>query len=350
MDALTEATDSKPPRLRAAHGQLDDGHKVGISICGEGVPARDDPRRHRRGDALRPDPPPPRRRRLPGHRRRQRRSRAHRRPRPQGLDVGRLRRPPRPGARPPRHRAGGVRRATRWADASWSTSPPAGPTGHRRAPHQRRHRRDVGQADRRRPDGAGRCSRSRSGLLVTDTAISALQGRREMGSLARLAAPSLLDRVRSAPSLPGALYAISPGRRLDRDPPVTGRQPAFRSSSSRAIGISPSGTRTPGRRPTRPAGTLVRVEGGLHSWLLENADTLPAIVGSLLDGVARRGARSTGPRRSTAATAPRPSPSPSTGRGRSRTSSSPATDSASTAEHGTNPSGTPGQFCAIVGV
>mgnify|MGYP007100960576 CR=1 FL=1 len=31
-------------------------------------------------------------------------------------------------------------------------------------------------------------------------------------------------------------------------------------------------------------GTMVRVEGGLHSWLLENADSLPALVGSLLDG------------------------------------------------------------------
>lgn len=40
-----------------------------------------------------------------------------------------------------------------------------------------------------------------------------------------------------------------------------------------------------GRSAARAAnGTLVRVERGGHSWLLEDADTLPAIVGSLLDG------------------------------------------------------------------
>src|SRR3546814_19068806 len=32
-------------------------------------------------------------------------------------------------------------------------------------------------------------------------------------------------------------------------------------------------------------GTLGRIEGGRHSWVLEDADSLPAVIGSLLDGV-----------------------------------------------------------------
>ncbi len=121
------------------------------------------------------------------------------------------------------------------------------------------------------------------GLLTADTVISALQGRREMGSLARLWAPSLVDRLRSAPSLPGALFAT-----------VTAKDSIGTLTSLGQAGVPVivvHGDRDltiwfeNGRQAAEAAdGTLVRVEKGLHSWLLENADSLPALVGSLLDG------------------------------------------------------------------
>ena len=122
------------------------------------------------------------------------------------------------------------------------------------------------------------------GLLLADTATSALRGRREMGALARLAAPSLVERVRAAPSLPAALFAtMSRHDSLDtlRD---LGRDgvPVIVVHGDRDLAIW-----YPNARQAAEAanGTLVRVEGGLHSWLLENADSLPAVIASLTEGV-----------------------------------------------------------------
>ena len=125
------------------------------------------------------------------------------------------------------------------------------------------------------------------GLLVTDTAVSALQGRAQMGSLARLAAPSLLERIKSAPSLPAAVFATARAQ---------GSIETLRSLGEAGVPVIVlHGDRDltiwyPNARQAAEAagGTLIRIEKGLHSWLLEDADTLPAIVGSLLDGVLGR--------------------------------------------------------------
>ena len=38
MESIAQAATTKPPRLRRRTITLDDGHRVGVSICGEGVP------------------------------------------------------------------------------------------------------------------------------------------------------------------------------------------------------------------------------------------------------------------------------------------------------------------------
>lgn len=120
------------------------------------------------------------------------------------------------------------------------------------------------------------------GLLVTDTAISALQGRKEMGHVARLAAPSLLQRVRELPSMPAALFATLAARgSLDTlrhlgDEGV----PVFVLHGDRDLAIWFHNAR---QAAEAAKGTLVRIERGLHSWLLEDADSLPAVLGSLLE-------------------------------------------------------------------
>src|SRR3546814_20468527 len=38
MRALADAVETKPPRLRRREVILADGHRVGLSMCGEGVP------------------------------------------------------------------------------------------------------------------------------------------------------------------------------------------------------------------------------------------------------------------------------------------------------------------------
>lgn len=125
------------------------------------------------------------------------------------------------------------------------------------------------------------------GLITADTAIGALQGRRQMGALARLAAPSLVQRIRELPSLPAALYAtITANGSLDRlrslgDAGV----PVMVLHGDRDLAIWFANAR---QAAAASGGTLVRVEGGLHSWLLEDADSLPAVIGSLLDGALGR--------------------------------------------------------------
>lgn len=120
------------------------------------------------------------------------------------------------------------------------------------------------------------------GLLAVDTASSLVRARKEMGSITRLGAPTLLDRVRSAPQLPGAFAATVGG-------PSSARM--LRTLRERQVPtIVIHGDRDlviwyPFAQAAAAAAgaTLVRVEGGRHSWLLENADTLPSIVAELLD-------------------------------------------------------------------
>jgi pimeloyl-ACP methyl ester carboxylesterase len=155
------------------------------------------------------------------------------------------------------------------------------------------------------------------GLLVTDTAIGALQGRKQMGALARLAAPSLAQRVRELPSMPAAIFATATARgSLDRLRSLADADvPVMVLHGDRDLTIWFTNAR---QAAEAAGGTLVRIEGGLHSWLLEDADSLPAVIGSLLDGVLGEALVERTPR-STPATAPRPSPSPSTARCPSRT-------------------------------
>lgn len=121
------------------------------------------------------------------------------------------------------------------------------------------------------------------GLLVADTAISALQGRREMGSLARLAAPSLTQRLRELPSMPAALFATLRAQGSIDTLARIGQQgvPVMVLHGDRDLTIWFVNAREAAKAA---GGTLVRIEGGLHSWLLEDADSLPAVIGSLLDG------------------------------------------------------------------
>lgn len=121
------------------------------------------------------------------------------------------------------------------------------------------------------------------GLLVTDTLTSAVRGRKQMGSIARLAAPSLVDRVRALPSMPGALYATTTDQGsdgmlrtlADHDVPVVVMH------GDRDLTIWYPFARDAARAAN---GTMIRVERAGHSWPLENADSLPAMLGTLLDG------------------------------------------------------------------
>lgn len=121
------------------------------------------------------------------------------------------------------------------------------------------------------------------GLLVADTALSGLQGRREMGALARLAAPSIGQRLRELPSLPAALWAtafatgsLDTLRRL-REAGV----PVVVLHGDRDLTIWFTNAR---QAAEAAGGTLVRIEKGLHSWLLEDPDSLPSVLTALLDG------------------------------------------------------------------
>jgi len=120
------------------------------------------------------------------------------------------------------------------------------------------------------------------GLLVTDAAISALQGRKEMGHVARLAAPSLLQRVRELPSMPAALFATLAARGSIDTLRALGDDgvPVIVLHGDRDMAIWFNNARQAAKAAK---GTLVRIERGLHSWLLEDADSLPSIVGSLLE-------------------------------------------------------------------
>lgn len=282
MAAITESTTTKPPRLRRRTIHLDDGHRVGLSVCGEGVPlvmvhgviaegmlyART--LRRLAGAGFRVIAVD-----SAGH------------GRTQGLGV----------------------RGWRWDSYVDLHDRVLDHLGIERAVflgHSMGGRIVVDLAARR-PERAiatmpvnaaiggvwDRLTKASAwvpflfplgvGLLLADTATSAVRGRREMGHLARLAAPSILDRVRSAPAMPAAFFATASAQgsidtlRHLREAGV----PVIVVNGDRDLAI----WFINGRQAAEAAGgTLVRVEGGLHSWLLENADSLPALVGSLLDG------------------------------------------------------------------
>ncbi|MDY7106045.1 MAG: hypothetical protein S0880_33090 [Actinomycetota bacterium] len=121
------------------------------------------------------------------------------------------------------------------------------------------------------------------GLLGADIAMTVVRARHHVGSLARLAAPSLGDRLRTLPSLPAAFVATigdqGSEQRLEalRDAGV----PVVVVHSDRDLAIWWPFARI----AARTAGaTLVRVERAGHSWLIEHPDSLPALLGELLDG------------------------------------------------------------------
>ena len=283
MAALTEATDSKPPRLRRRTITLDDGHRVGVSICGDGVPLVMIHGVIAEGMLY---------------------ARTLRRLAGAGFRVIAV-----DSAGHGRSRGLG-RKGWTWDSYVDLHDEVLDHLGIERAVlvgHSMGGRIVVDLAARR-PERAiavlpinaaigGLWDKLTAtaayvpplfalgvGLLVTDTAISVLQGRKQMGSLARLAAPSVGERIRSAPSLPAALFAtmraqgsIDTLRSLGAD-----GVPVIVLQGDRDLTIWYPNAR---QAAEAAGGTLVRIEKGLHSWLLEDADTLPAVIASLLDGV-----------------------------------------------------------------
>lgn len=282
MDAIAEETSTKPPRLRRRTIVLDDGHRVGVSICGDGVPLV-----MIHGIIA------------------------------EGMLYARtLRRLAGMGFRVIAIDSAGHGRSASLGSDGWNWDAYVDlhdrvleELGIRRAVlmgHSMGGRIVVDLAARRperalavipidaaigRPfDLMTKAIRYAPpllpigiGLLLVDTACSGVRGRREMGSVARLAAPSLVDRVRSLTSLVPAFVATL------RPRSSTTMLEALRDAGVPVVVLH--GDRdlvtwfAAGRAAAAAAGGhLVRVEGGGHSWMLEDADTLPAIVASLLDG------------------------------------------------------------------
>ncbi len=121
------------------------------------------------------------------------------------------------------------------------------------------------------------------GLLGLDIASTVVRTRRDAGALARLAAPTLGDRVRALPSMPAAFVATIGNQGSDtrlrslHDEGV----PVIVVHSDRDLAIW-----YPFARGAAAAAgaTLVTVEGAGHSWMLEDPDSLPAMLAQLLDG------------------------------------------------------------------
>jgi len=121
------------------------------------------------------------------------------------------------------------------------------------------------------------------GLLGVDIASTAVRARRHVGALGKLAAPSLGDRVRALPAMPAAFVATigdqGSAQRLNR----------LRDAGVPVIVVHSTGDLTIwypfARQAAEEAGaTLVTVAGGRHSWMIEDPDGLPALVSELLDG------------------------------------------------------------------
>src|SRR5690606_1495357 len=98
------------------------------------------------------------------------------------------------------------------------------------------------------------------GLLGVDIASTVVRARRNAGALARLAAPSLGDRVRALPSLPAAFVATIGNQ---------GSDARLRSARGGAAAVG---------------ATRVRGEGAGHSGRREGPDSLPAMLAERLDG------------------------------------------------------------------
>ena len=121
------------------------------------------------------------------------------------------------------------------------------------------------------------------GLLGADIASSLVRTRRDAGAFARLAAPSLGDRLRALPSLPAAFIATIGDQGSDarlRALRETG-VPVIVVHSNRDLAIW-----YPFARDAAAAAgaALVTVDGAGHSWMLEDPDSLPAMLTELLDG------------------------------------------------------------------
>jgi pimeloyl-ACP methyl ester carboxylesterase len=121
------------------------------------------------------------------------------------------------------------------------------------------------------------------GLLGADIASTLVRSRRDAGAFARLAAPSLGDRLRALPSLPAAFVATIGDQGSDH------RLRALRAAGVPIIVIHSDRDLAiwyPFARGAAAAAgaTLVTVDGGGHSWMLEDPDTLPAMLAELLDG------------------------------------------------------------------
>lgn len=121
------------------------------------------------------------------------------------------------------------------------------------------------------------------GLLAADIGATAVRGRRQMGALARLAAPSLGARVRSLPSLPAAFVAtIGDQGSADRLRALrTAGVPVIVVHSTRDLAIWYPFA----KGAARDAGaTLVTLPKAQHSWMIEHPDSLPALIEELLGG------------------------------------------------------------------
>ena len=282
MAAIAEATTSKPPRLRRRTVVLDDGHRIGLSVCGDGVPLVMVHGVIAEGMLY---------------------ARTLRRLAGAGFKVIAV-------DSAGHGRTGGLgRRGWSWDAYVDLHEQVLDHLGIERAVlmgHSMGGRIVVDLAARR-PERAiavipvnaaigglweGMISATRFvpflwplavSMLVADTAISAVQGRHQMGVLARLAAPSWGQRVRELPSVPAALFATANAKgslrileQLDED-----GVPVFVLHGDRDLTIWFANARQSARAAR---GTLVRIEGGLHSWLLEDADSLPSVIGGLLDG------------------------------------------------------------------
>lgn len=292
MRAISEAQRSKPPRLRRREVTLADGHRVGVALCGEGVPL------------------------LLVH----------------GIMAeGML------YARTLRRIAGLGFRVIAVDSAGHGRTAPLGRDGFRFGAYVDLHRRvldhlgveqavlvghsmggrvvvDLAAAEPGRALGVIPVNAAIGGgfdrftylgrfvpglmpvgigLLGADIALTFVRARHHVGSLARLAAPSLGDRLRALPSLPAAFVATigdqGSEQRLEslRDAGV----PVVVVHSDRDLAIwwpfAKVAARTAGA-------TLVRVEGAGHSWVIEHPDSLPALLAELLDGpfgtaIAQRG-------------------------------------------------------------
>lgn len=282
MRELADAVDTKPPRLRRREIVLPDGHRVGLSVCGEGVPL------------------------VVVH----------------GIMAeGML------YARTLRRIAGLGFRVIAVDSAGHGRTAPLGVGGFRWRSYVDLHRRvldhlgieqavllghsmggrivvDVAAAEPERVlavvpvnaaigGGFDRFTRLGRyvpgllplgiGLLGADIASTVVRTRRDAGALARLAAPSLGDRLRALPSLPAAFVATIGDQGSDR------RLRALREAGVPAIVVHSNRDLAiwyPFARDAAAAAgaMLVTVDDAGHSWMLEDPDSLPAMLAELLDG------------------------------------------------------------------